>query len=123
MSCLLSTSNSFQTSLIASISLPRTLFLEIVNDDIIVSNIDLKATPLNHVFMQDKVATVNAKVQANKDINIAFGQVCVPISWSEKGVLDIFKPSSIAQLPSLFLDKSSHLKPLQLRVFIQQCHR
>ena len=64
-----------------------------MNDDLIVSNIDIKATPLNHVSMQDKVTTVNAKVQANKDINIAFGQVCVLISWSEKGVLDIFKPS------------------------------
>ena len=39
-----------------------------MNDDLFVSNIDLKATPYNHVFMQDKIATVNAYVHANKDV-------------------------------------------------------
>ena len=40
---------------------------EIVNDELIVSNIDLKATPLNvYVFVQDKIVDVNANLHAIK---------------------------------------------------------
>ena len=78
---------------------------EIVNDELIVSNYDIKATPLNvFVFMQDKIVVdVNASLHANKDVLTEhLVKVIVPISRSAKGVLDIDNPSNIAQLHHCF---------------------
>ena len=74
-----------------------------MNDELIVSNYDIKATPLNvFVFMQDKIVVdVNASLHANKDVLTEhLVKVIVPISRSAKGVLD--NPSSIAQLHQCF---------------------
>ena len=73
-----------------------------MNDELIVSNYDIKATPLNvFVFMQDKIVVdVNATLHEIDVLTQHLVKVIVPISRSAKGVLD--NPSSIAQLHQCF---------------------
>ena len=75
-----------------------------MNDELIVSNYDIKATPLNvFVFMQDKIVVdVNATLHEIDVLTQHLVKVIVPISRSAKGVLDIDNPSSIAQLHHCF---------------------
>ena len=72
-----------------------------MNDELIVSNYDIKATPPNlNVFMQDKIVVdVNATLHENKDVLTEhLVKVIVPISRSAKGVLNIETP--VASLSS-----------------------
>ena len=72
-----------------------------MNDELIVSNYDIKATPPNlYVFMQDKIVVdVNASLHANKDVLTEhLVKVIIPISRSAKGVLIIETP--VASLSS-----------------------
>ena len=82
-----------------------TLVKEIVNNELIVSTIDIKATPPNmYVFVQDKIVVVEClSLKGNKDeLNKHLVKVIVPISRSAKGDLYIIYPSSIAQLHQCF---------------------
>ena len=93
-----------------------------MNDELIVSNYDIKATPLNvFVFMQDKIVVdVDASLHANKDVLTEhLVKVIVPISRSAKGVLNIETPvaslsSTIASIAysratTTFVNKESRL--------------
>ena len=85
-----------------NITMDDTLVKENVNDELIVSTFNIKATPLNvNVFMQDKIVDVNTTSHANKVVlTVHLVKAIVPFSRSAK--VSSINPSSIAQLHHCF---------------------